>query len=61
MIEIFDAVDVIRTKWDDEELSTAQIGWVIDAYTHGWVINEQTVVPAMAVFANGMDRHGIFD
>ena len=31
--EAFDAVDVISTKRDREELSDAQIDWVIDAYT----------------------------
>ncbi|EFM46064.1 pyrimidine-nucleoside phosphorylase [Mobiluncus mulieris ATCC 35239] len=61
MIEAFDTVDVIRTKRDGEELSTAQIDWVIDAYTRGWVTNEQMAALAMAVFINGMNRREIFD
>lgn len=48
------AVDVIRTKRDGGVLSDAQIDWVIDAYTHGEVADEQMSALAMAVFLNGM-------
>lgn len=61
MIEAFDTTDVIRTKRDGEELSTAQIDWVIDAFTRGWVTNEQMAALAMAIFINGMNRREIFD
>ncbi|RRR99291.1 thymidine phosphorylase [Glycomyces terrestris] len=47
------AVDVIRTKRDGGELSTAQIDWVIDAYTKGDVADEQMSALAMAIFLNG--------
>lgn len=47
------AVDVIRTKRDGGELSTAQIDWVIDAYTKGVVADEQMSALAMAIFLNG--------
>ena len=33
MVEQFDAVDLIRTKRDGGTLSTAQLDWLIDAYT----------------------------
>ena len=36
-VEPFDAVDVIRTKRDGQRLESAQIDWVIDAYTRGVV------------------------
>ncbi|GAA2268083.1 thymidine phosphorylase [Glycomyces scopariae] len=47
------AVDVIRAKRDGGELSTAQIDWVIDAYTKGDVADEQMSALAMAIFLNG--------
>ena len=53
-LEAFDAVDVIRTKRDDSELSTEQIDWVIDAYTRGAVGDEQMSALAMAIYLNGM-------
>lgn len=61
MVEPFDAVDVIRTKRDGQELSTAQIEWVIDAYTRDWVTSEQMAALAMAVFLKGMNQREIFD
>lgn len=60
-MEPFDTVDVIRAKRDGGELSTTQIDWVIDAYTRGWVTNEQMAALAMAIFINGMNRREIFD
>jgi thymidine phosphorylase len=53
--EDFSAVDVIRTKRDGHALSSAQIAWVIDAYTRGVVAEEQMSALAMAIFLRGMD------
>lgn len=58
--ELFDAVDVIRTKRDRGELSDAQIDWIIDAYTRGVVADEQMSALAMAIFLNGMEHREIF-
>ncbi|HEX2145395.1 MAG TPA: thymidine phosphorylase [Glycomyces sp.] len=55
------AVDVIRTKRDGGELSTAQIDWVIDAYTKGAVADEQMSALAMAIFLNGAQPREIAD
>ncbi|SDD50814.1 thymidine phosphorylase [Glycomyces harbinensis] len=55
------AVDVIRTKRDGGELSTAQIDWVIDAYTKGSVADEQMSALAMAIFLNGAKPREIAD
>ena len=55
-VEAFDAVDLIRTKRDGGELSTAQIDWLIDAYTRGYVADEQMSAMTMAIFLNGMSR-----
>lgn len=60
-VEAFDAVDIIRTKRDRGTLSTAQIDWLIDAYTRGYVADEQMAAFAMAVLLNGMDRDEIRD
>jgi thymidine phosphorylase len=60
-VEAFDAVDIIRTKRDRGTLSTAQIDWLIDAYTRGFVADEQMAAFAMAVLLNGMERDEIRD
>jgi thymidine phosphorylase len=60
-IEPFDVVDLIRTKRDGGELSTAQIQWMIDAYTRGYIANEQMSAMTMAIFLNGMGRDEIRD
>ncbi|WP_155360523.1 thymidine phosphorylase [Acrocarpospora macrocephala] len=57
----FDAVEVISIKRDRGELSTAQIDWVIDAYTKGEVADEQMSSLAMAILLNGMNRREIAD
>jgi thymidine phosphorylase len=57
--EAFDAVDVISAKRDREELSDAQIDWVIDAYTRGVVAEEQMSALAMAIYLNGMSPREI--
>jgi thymidine phosphorylase len=61
MTESFDAVDLIRTKRDHGTLSTAQIDWLIDAYTRGFVGDEQMAALTMAILLNGMDRQEIRD
>ncbi|MGH3759101.1 thymidine phosphorylase [Actinophytocola sp.] len=50
----FSAVDVIRTKRDGGVLSDEQIDWVVDAYTHGLVADEQMAALAMAIYLRGM-------
>ncbi|MFC5503451.1 thymidine phosphorylase [Lysinimonas soli] len=60
-LEPFDAVDLIRTKRDGGELSAAQIDWLIDAYTRGYVADEQMSAMTMAIFLNGMGRDEIRD
>ncbi len=50
----FAAVDVIIAKRDRHELSREQIEWVIDAYTHGEVAEEQMSALLMAIVLNGM-------
>ncbi|BBY04539.1 thymidine phosphorylase [Mycobacterium seoulense] len=52
----FDAPTVIRTKRDGGRLSGAAIEWVVDAYTHGRVAEEQMSALLMAIFLRGMDR-----
>lgn len=54
-----DVISVIRTKRDREQLSDAQIDWVVDAYTHGVVADEQMSALAMAILLNGMNRREI--
>ncbi|WP_249295691.1 thymidine phosphorylase [Agrococcus sp. Marseille-Q4369] len=61
MAEAFDAVDIIRTKRDRGTLSTAQIDWLIDAYTRGYVDDPQMAALAMAILLNGMERREIHD
>ena len=51
----FDAPTVIRTKRDGGVLPDAAIDWVIDAYTHGRVADEQMSALLMAIFLRGMD------
>ena len=61
MVEAFDAVDLIKTKRDGRVLSTEQIDWLIDAYTRGYVADEQMSAMTMAIFLNGMERSEIRD
>jgi len=60
-VEAFDVVDLIRTKRDKGVLSTPQINWLIDAYTRGYVADEQMSAMTMAIFLNGMQRQEIRD
>jgi thymidine phosphorylase len=55
----FAAVDVIMRKRDRGELPDEQIDWVVDAYTHGEVADEQMSALAMAILLNGMTRREI--
>ncbi|MCU1513954.1 MAG: thymidine phosphorylase [Microbacteriaceae bacterium] len=61
VIEQFDAVDLIRTKRDKGVLGTDQINWLVDAYTRGYVADEQMAAMAMAILLNGMERQEIKD
>lgn len=61
MAENFDAVDLIIGKRDRRELSTAEIDWLVDAFTRGFVADEQMSAFAMAVLLNGMTRSEIRD
>ncbi|MEY2848714.1 MAG: hypothetical protein RI885_1379 [Actinomycetota bacterium] len=60
-MEAFDVVDLIKTKRDHGTLTTAQIEWMIDAYTRGYVADEQMAAMTMAIFLNGMERDEIRD
>ncbi|HAM26805.1 MAG TPA: thymidine phosphorylase, partial [Microbacteriaceae bacterium] len=60
-MEAFDVVDLIRVKRDRGILSTEQIDWLIDAYTRGYVADEQMSAMTMAIFLNGMERREIRD
>jgi thymidine phosphorylase len=61
MVEPFDVVDLIRTKRDRGTLSHDQIDWMIDAYTRGYIADEQMSAMTMAIFLNGMQREEIRD
>ena len=60
-VEPFDVVDLIRTKRDKGVLTTEQITWLVDAYTRGYVADEQMSAMTMAIFLNGMSRTEIRD
>jgi thymidine phosphorylase len=51
---VHDAIEVIIAKRDGAELTDSQIDWVVDAYTHGVVRDEQMSALAMAILLNGM-------
>ena len=61
MVEPFDVVDLIRTKRDGGVLATAQLDWLVDAYTRGYVADEQMSAMTMAIYLNGMKREEIRD
>ncbi|MBO9578428.1 MAG: thymidine phosphorylase [Microbacteriaceae bacterium] len=61
MVEPYDVVDLIRAKRDGGSLDTAQIDWLVDAYTRGVVADEQMSAWAMAVFIRGMAPREIKD
>jgi thymidine phosphorylase len=49
-----DTVDLIRAKRDGGQLSTADIRWLIDAYTAGTVAEEQMSALLMAIYFRGL-------
>ena len=57
----FDAVDLIISKREKQELSTEAIDWLIDNYTQGKVADEQMSAMAMAILLNGMNGREIKD
>jgi len=57
----FSAVELIIKKREKQELSKAEIDWLIDNYTNGTVADEQMSAFAMAVLLNGMARSEIKD
>ncbi|PDQ35739.1 MAG: thymidine phosphorylase [Candidatus Lumbricidophila eiseniae] len=59
--EPFDTVEIIHTKRDHRELTTQQINWLVEAYTRGYVADEQMSALTMAIFLNGMSRREIRD
>jgi len=61
VVEQFDVVDLIKVKRDGGTLSTAQLDWLVDAYTRGYVADEQMSAMTMAIFLNGMGRDEIRD
>ena len=54
MSEPFDTVQLIQIKRDKGQLTEKQISWLVDAYTRGYVANEQMSAMLMAIFINGM-------
>jgi thymidine phosphorylase len=50
------AVDVIRKKRDDRELSQAEIDYLVHAYTKGEIPDYQVSAWLMAVILRGMTR-----
>lgn len=59
--EPFDVVDLIGTKRHAGALSTAEIDWVVDAFTRGAVAPEQMSALLMAIVIQRMDRPEIRD
>lgn len=57
--DAFDVVELIRAKRDGGRLESAQIDWIIDAYTAGRVADEQMSAMAMAILLRGMERDEI--
>lgn len=55
------AVDLIIKKRDGAALSTAEINWLIEAYTRGDVADYQMAAWAMAVLWRGMDERETTD
>jgi len=59
LIEPFAAVEIISAKRDRNELTDAQIDWVVSAYTRGVVADEQMSALLMAILLNGMNTREI--
>ena len=54
--ETFRAVDVIRKKRDGQELSPAEIEYLVRAYTNGEIPDYQISAWLMAVILRGLTR-----
>lgn len=57
----FSAVEIIIKKRERQELTTAEIDWLVAEFTSGGVADEQMSAFAMAVLLNGMSRSEIRD
>jgi thymidine phosphorylase len=57
----YSAVELIIKKRDQQDLSTDEINWLVDAHTKGTVADEQMSAMAMAILLNGMDRREVKD
>jgi thymidine phosphorylase len=60
-LSTFDAVDLIISKREQQELSKEAIDWLIENYTAGVVADEQMSAMAMAILLNGMNGREIKD
>ncbi len=56
-----DVVNLICSKRDDHELNSAEIDWIIDAYVHGTVADEQVAALLMAIFWRGLSKAELSD
>lgn len=54
-VEPFDVVDLIKVKRGGGKLSSDQIAWLVDAYTRGYVADEQMSAMTMAILIRGME------
>ncbi len=54
-VEAFSAVEIIAAKRDRRQLTNPQIDWVVDAYTRGFIADEQMSALLMAILLNGME------
>lgn len=57
----YSAVELIIKKREKQELTTAEISWLVQGYTSGQVADEQMSAMAMAILLNGMNRREIRD
>ena len=48
------AVDLVQKKLNGQELTTAEIKWLVEGYVAGTVPDYQTSAFAMAVYFKGM-------
>lgn len=55
VVEPFDVVDLIKVKRGGGKLSNEQIAWLVDAYTRGYVADEQMSAMTMAILIRGME------
>ena len=55
MSKIHNAPSIIESKRDGKTLSKEQINWIVQAYMHGEVNEEQMAALLMAIYLRGMD------